>query len=100
MKKLFKTAKDKKKFNKGVSLITLVITIVVILILAAIGVTAGLGAIDEAAIADYRNELKSVEVSVSARRINNQKGGIGEEFKEKGFKPVYIEKPFLNIYTS
>ena len=93
MKKLLKNPKEKIKSPKGLSMITLVITIVVVVIIATISIVANLGTIDESAIADYRHELKNVEVSVSAVRISNQKGGIGEEFKEEGFYPVLIENP-------
>lgn len=91
--------KYKKNMQKGVSLITLVITIVVIIILAAMAFVGNDGTIDEATVATYRHELKDVEVSVSATRINNQKGGIGEEFKETGFYPIIIENPPENFVS-
>ena len=85
MIKFLDKLKCRNKSQKGVSLITLVITIIVVIILAGIALSRGFGTIDDSAIAEYRNELKSVEVSVSSKRIYNQQNGIGEEFKEKGF---------------
>ena len=66
--------KEKNKNQKGVSILTLVITIVVIIILAAIGLTASDKVLEESAVADFRQELKGIEVSVSSERVVNQKG--------------------------
>lgn len=93
MIKFLDKLKYKKESQKGISLITLVITVIVVIILAGMALSGNLGTIDDAAIAEYRDELKSVEVSVSSKRIYNQQSGIGEELKEKGFYPILIENP-------
>lgn len=68
-----KNKKSKNKFQRGVSILTLVITIVVIIILAAIALRATNNSLEEAAVADFKQELKGIEVSVSSERVANQK---------------------------
>ena len=91
MKKQYKT--KKRKAQKGISMLTLIITIVVIIILSLITLRGSGNSIDEAGLADYKYELKGIEVSVSSARVANQDAGIGEEYKEEGFYPVIIENP-------
>ena len=97
MKSFLNLLKLNKKSKKGVSLITLVITIVVIIILATIAISGNMGTVTDAELADYRHELKTVEVSVASVRIGNQQNGIGEEYKEVGFYPIIIENPPKNF---
>ena len=99
MIKFLENLRKKHTSQKGVSLITLVITIIVVIILASLAISGNIGTVDEATVASYKHELKDVEVGVSATRINNQKGGIGEEFKETGFYPIIIENPPENFVS-
>lgn len=70
MKKLYEIFKNNNK--SGVSLITLIITIVVIIILSLIAMSANSGTIDDAALAEFKYELKGIEISVSSKRTANQ----------------------------
>lgn len=72
MKKLCEIFKNNKQ--NGVSLITLIITIVVMIILSLIVMKGNGDTIDEAALSEYKYELKGIEVSVSAQRTENQEG--------------------------
>ena len=99
MKKYLKYYKKEDTSQRGVSLITVVIATVLIILLAGIALRRSLNSIDEAAIATFRHELKAVEVNVSATRIDNQEKGIGEEIKEVGFYPIYIENPPLEFVS-
>ncbi len=83
----------KKKDSKGISMIALVITIITMVILASIAIVNHNDTMDEVKVADYRNELKTVEVNVSSYRLKNQIEGMGEDVHEKGFYKVKIENP-------
>ena len=56
--------------------------------------------IEEASTAEYKYELKGIEVTVSAQRTSNQLDGIGEEFKEKGFFGYSLLVGLLLILSS
>lgn len=67
-----KKIKKKNRLQKGISMLTLIITIIAIIILSLIVLRGNGRTIDDAAIADYKYELKGIEVSVSSARVANQ----------------------------
>lgn len=81
------------KKEKGISMITLVVTIIVIIILAAIVYSASTRSLDDASRSNFAQELKDVEIRVSSTRLMNQTEGTGEEIKNKGFYKSYVQNP-------
>ena len=72
MKKLYQILKNNTQ--RGVSLITLIITIVTLIILSVMVMKGNSGTIDDAALSEYKYELKGIEVSVASKRTGNQEG--------------------------
>ena len=79
------------KNNKGVSLITLIITIVVIIILAAISMQTSSDIPDQANYTKYMQEMKNVQTGVENAKLTNAKKGTSVEKLTSGFKKVYLE---------
>lgn len=58
--------------EKGVTLMALVITVVLILILSSIGITAGMSTIDRANFSQFKSELKILQTKVNELNQNNE----------------------------
>ena len=80
------------KMNKGISLITLVVTIVVLIILTTIGFRSMSNVPDEANFTKYNQVMKNVQVAVERAKIRNSAKGTTEADLTDGFKKVYLEK--------
>lgn len=70
-----------KSKEKGVTLIALITTIVVILILASIGITAGTSTIKSVNFSQFKNELSILQIKVNELNENNE-FKIGQELPE------------------
>lgn len=70
-----------KSKEKGITLIALVTTIVVILILASIGITAGTSTIKYVNFSQFKNELSILQIKVNELNENNE-FKIGQELPE------------------
>ena len=81
------------KNQRGVSLLVLIITIIVVLILAGVMFWQGADTIESSALSAFAQELKDVEIQVSTVRLHNQTAGIGEEKKNKGFYKATVPNP-------
>ena len=62
----------KKTEEKGITLVALVITIVVLLILASIGINSGIPTLKSAKFTQFRNELKILQTRVNELNQNNE----------------------------
>ena len=78
------------KREKGVSLISLVITIMVLIILAAIAYGLSTRPIDTAGEVKFLQELADVRSSVNVKRAANSKNGLDERTINSGFAKVSI----------
>lgn len=67
--------------EKGVTLIALVTTIVILLILASVGVTSGTDAINFASFSQFKTELKVLQTKVNELNQNNEID-VGQELTE------------------
>lgn len=81
----------KKTNEKGITIITLVITIIILLILASIGVNSGKGTIELAKYDKLRNELTIIQTKVNDLNQENK--------TEIGQKISTAQKSILNIDT-
>lgn len=79
------------KAQKGVSLITVVITIVVIIIISAITIQSSSEIPDEAHYTKYKQTMKNVQTGVDEAKIKNAQKGTTEEKLTAGFKKVILE---------
>ena len=79
----------KKTNEKGITIITLVITIIILLILASIGVNSGKGTIELAKYDKLRNELTIIQTKVNDLNQENK--------TEIGQKISTAQKSILNI---
>ena len=77
--------------EKGVTLIALVTTIVILLILASVGYASGTEAINFASFSQFKNELKVLQTKVNELNQNNEID-VGQDLKE-------TQKEILNIET-
>ena len=75
------------KRNKGISLVTLVITIVIIIILAAISMYAFFSQ-EKANFARFVQEFEEVRKGVETKRLINAENDI--EYIDEGFSKVYV----------
>lgn len=78
-----------KTKENGVTLIALVITIILLLILASIGITVGTSTLDSAAFTQFKSELKVMQNKVNELNQSTEKN-IGADLSEK-------QKNILNI---
>jgi len=62
-----------KSKEKGITMISLVITIVVLIILASIGINSGMPTLDSAKFTQFKNELKVLQTKVNELKENNEK---------------------------
>ena len=81
----------KKTNEKGITIITLVITIIILLILASIGVNSGKGTIELAKYDKLKNELTIIQTKVNDLNQENK--------TEIGQKISTAQKSILNIDT-
>ena len=54
-----------KKNEKGVTLISLTVTIIVLMILASVGVTSGISTINSSKLTKFTSEMKTMQVNVN-----------------------------------
>ncbi len=81
----------KIKETKGVTLIALVVTIVVLLILASIGINSGQDAINSAKFNEFKSELKIMQTKVNELNQSNE--------TEKGTELTEQQKSIFNVET-
>lgn len=87
------------KTKKGVSLITLVISIVTIIILAAMSFMGNDKTIDEAAVIKFKQEITEIKRVVDTKKLINSKQGLDEEIINKGFDKVLVKDPPSNFVS-
>ena len=83
--------KMKRKGQSGITMMSLVITIIVVIILATIFIPATSQMPDEANYAKFAEEVKNVEEGVQQIRLNNAYKGDTEEKINTGFKKVTLK---------
>ena len=88
-----------KKMQKGISMISLVITIIVTLILASIIFSSSNDSIDSAGRSIFVRELSLVQQATSEKRLDNQIYGTSEEQTNKGFYKSKIKNPPANFVS-
>ena len=102
MKKVFLVANEKalsKKRQKGVSMVSLVITIIVMLILAGIIFLSSTDSIEQAGVGVFVRELALVRQAASEKKLDNQIYGTSEENTYKGFYKTKIKNPPANFVS-
>lgn len=85
--------------EKGVTLIALVTTIVILLILASVGFTSGTDAINFASFSQFKNELKVLQTKINELNQNNEID-VGQELTETQKEILNIEAISNIIYNS
>ena len=81
------------KNKKGISMVSLAVTVIVLIILALLAVYNSTSSVDNANKSAFLQELKDVEEGVANKRITNQIAGTGEEILNKGFYKVTVTNP-------
>ncbi len=81
------------KNKKGISMVSLAVTVIVLIILALLAVYNSTSSVDNANKSSFMQELKDVEESVANKRITNQIYGTGDETINKGFYKVKVVNP-------
>lgn len=71
----------KKTNEKGITLITLIITIIVLSILAGIGITSGKETIDKAKFNQFKSELTTLQTKIN--ELNQENNKIGQQLSSK-----------------
>ena len=71
-------------------MVALVITIIVIIILAAIVMFASENTVDSAAYAKFAHEISDIQTNTDAKRAKNAAQGPGELYENQGFIKVYL----------
>ena len=84
----------KIKETKGVTLIALVVTIVVLLILASIGINSGQDAINSAKFNEFKSELKIMQTKVNELNQSNETE-IRPELTGTSFPSIFISCSFI-----
>jgi len=87
-----------KSNHSGISLITLIITIVVMIILTSIVLYMQFGTVDNAAYAKFVHEFEEVRKSVETVRLSNTK--ISIDNIDNGFAKVYVTGEIPYGFTS
>lgn len=77
-----------EKSNKGISLISLIVTIIVIIILAGISFFSGLGTQEKANFSKFTEEINNIRVSVANYRSESL---VTYDDANYGFKKVYVK---------
>ena len=80
-------------------MITVVLTIVVIIILAAIGIATSSSSLDEAAVTKFKHEITEVKRGVEVVKLANSKTGIDEATINKSFRKVKVINPPNNFVS-
>lgn len=78
------------KNQKGISLLTLIITIITIIILSVVTMKLNSKSLDEAAIVKFKQEITDVKKGVETIKLINSKDGLSEEALNKGFLKVKV----------
>ncbi len=81
------------KRKSGISMITLVISIVVLLVIIGIAFGQSLFSVGNATKSAFMQELTDVEQNVSSKRTENQIYGVSEDLENKGFHKAQIINP-------
>lgn len=81
------------KNKKGISMVSLAVTVIVLIILALLAYYNSTTSVDNANKSSFLQELKDVEESVANKRITNQIYGTGDEVINKGFYKVTVTNP-------
>ena len=89
----------KIKETKGVTLIALVVTIVVLLILASIGINSGQDAINSAKFNEFKSELKIMQTKVNELNQSNETE-IGPELTEQQKNIFNVENVYNIIFEN
>ena len=89
----------KIKETKGVTLIALVVTIVVLLILASIGINSGQDAINSAKFNEFKSELKIMQTKVNELNQSNETE-IGTELTEQQKNIFNVENVYNIIFEN
>lgn len=84
-----------KTKDKGITLISLVLSILILLILASIGFTAGMSTINYAKFSEFKSELQILQTKVNELNQNNQLN-IGKELNQEQ-KKVFEKKEIIDI---
>ncbi len=79
--------------QKGISMVSLVITIVVLFILLGIGFSYSNNSIKQAGRGVFVRELSLVQQAANEKKLDNQIEGSSEEIKFKGFYKTKIKNP-------
>ncbi len=79
------------KKENGISLITLIITIIVVVILTAISMNRTSKIPDDANYTKYMQEMKNVQTGVDNVKVKNARKGSTEAILNAGFEKVYLE---------
>lgn len=79
------------KKQKGVSMITVIITIVVVIILTSIAMETSSDVPDQANLVKYKQEMKNVQTGVENQKVKNAAKGNTEAKLTAGFEKVYLE---------
>lgn len=85
------------KRENGVSMITLIITIVAFVILTAISIATSSDLPDEANYSKYVNDMKNVQTGIENAKIKNARKGTSEEKLTAGFEKVYLDNVPTNF---
>ena len=100
MKKGFLVANEKlSKYQKGISMVSLVIMIIVILILAGIIFSSSNNSIENTGRGIFVRELSLVQQAASEKRLDNQIYGTSEEQTNKGFYKTKVKNPPVNFVS-
>ena len=102
MKKVFLVANEKalsKKRQRGVSMVSLVITIIVMLILSGIIFLSSTDSIEQAGVGVFVREIALVRQAANEKKLDNQIAGTSEENTYKGFYKTKIKNPPVNFVS-
>ena len=91
--------KSNLKSEKGISLIALVVSIIIILILALVAFWNSTRPIEESVDVKNRQEMSEVKKAVMLKKTLNLKNGYGEEYENAGFDKVKIEDAPANFVS-
>ena len=92
----------RKNFNerqKGISLVSLVITIIVIIILSTMTFLSSNNSIKQTGVGIFVRELSLVRQAAHEKRLDNQVAGTSEENTYKGFYKTKVKNPPANFVS-
>ena len=102
MDKVFLVANEKTsnvRKEKGVSMVSLVITIVVMLILLGIAFISSNDSVENAGKGIFIRELALVQQAANESKLDNQVDGTSEEIKFRGFYKTRIKNPPISFVS-